>query len=66
MADLVASFRPTREFLLAIATFGILLGGILIAIGERERGIGYLIATGVGSAIAFAAEALLRGLHLLP
>lgn len=66
LADLVASFRPPNEFLLGVATLGIVLGGILIAIGESDRGIGYLIATGLGTALAFGAEALLRGLHLLP
>lgn len=66
VANLVASFRPPNELLLAVATFGIALGGILIAIGEGNRGIAYLIATGLGTALAFAAEALLRGLHLLP
>lgn len=66
LADLVASFRPPNEFLLGVATLGIVIGGILIAIGESNRGIAYLIATGLGTALAFAAEALLRGLNFLP
>ncbi|MDM7324924.1 MAG: hypothetical protein P3W93_008110 [Thermus sp.] len=64
-ADLVNAFRPSQGFLLALATLGLILGGILIAIGERDRGIGYLIATGLGTALLFAAEALLRGFGIL-
>jgi uncharacterized membrane protein len=42
------------------------LGGILIAIGERERGIEYLIATMLGAIFAYHAKPLLSLVNLAP
>jgi len=49
-----------------VATFGVALGGILIAIGERGRGIEYLIATMLGAIFAYYAKPLLSLVNLAP
>ncbi len=59
MRELVLSLKPPEGVILAITTLGIALGGFLIAIGERERGVGYLIAALLGGILAWNAQALL-------
>ncbi len=59
MRELVLSLNPPRGFILAVTTLGLVLGGLLIAIGERERGVGYLIAALLGGILAWNARALL-------
>lgn len=59
MEALVRSLEPSRGLILAITTLGISLGGLLIAIGERDRGVGYLVAALIGGILAWNARALL-------
>ncbi|GAA6732095.1 hypothetical protein YIM73518_18590 [Thermus brockianus] len=59
MKDLVMSLAPPKAVILAITTLGLALGGLLIAIGERDRGVGYLIAALLGGILAWNAGALL-------
>ncbi|MGC8904963.1 hypothetical protein [Thermus sp.] len=59
MWKLVLSLVPPKGVILAATTLGLTLGGVLIAIGERDRGIGYLIAALVGGILAWNAKALL-------
>jgi hypothetical protein len=59
MRELVLSLVPPKGVILAAITLGLTLGGVLIAIGERDRGIGYLIAALVGGILAWNAKALL-------
>lgn len=53
------SLEPPKAVILAITTLGLALGGLLIAIGERDRGVGYLIAALLGGILAWNAGALL-------
>lgn len=59
MKDLVVSLEPPKAVILAITTLGLALGGLLIAIGERDRGVGYLIAALLGGILAWNAKSLL-------
>ncbi|AEG34419.1 hypothetical protein Ththe16_2030 (plasmid) [Thermus thermophilus SG0.5JP17-16] len=59
MKDLVMSLEPPKAVILAITTLGLALGGLLIAIGERDRGVGYLIAALLGGILAWNAKSLL-------
>ncbi len=59
MRELVLSLNPPRGVILAVTTLGLALGGLLIAIGERERGVGYLIAALLGGILAWNAKSLL-------
>ncbi|MGC8877490.1 hypothetical protein [Thermus sp.] len=59
MRELVLSLVPPKGVILAATTLGLTLGGVLIAIGERDRGIGYLVAALVGGILAWNAKALL-------
>lgn len=59
MKDLVMSLEPPKALVFAITTLGLALGGLLIAIGERDRGVGYLIAALLGGILAWNARALL-------
>ncbi|RTI12488.1 hypothetical protein CSW27_10310 [Thermus scotoductus] len=59
MKDLVMSLEPPKAVILAITTLGLALGGLLIAIGERDRGVGYLIAALLGEILAWNAKSLL-------
>ncbi|TFU16048.1 hypothetical protein E0489_07535 [Thermus tengchongensis] len=59
MKDLVMSLEPPKAVILAITTLGLVLGGLLIAIGERDRGVGYLIAALLGGILAWNAKSLL-------
>ncbi|ETN89551.1 hypothetical protein TNMX_01120 [Thermus sp. NMX2.A1] len=61
-ADLVGSLVPPRGFILALVAFAVVMGGLLIAIGEKDRGILYLIAALLGGILAAFARPLLRGL----
>ncbi|GLV48717.1 hypothetical protein TJA_18200 [Thermus sp. LT1-2-5] len=61
-ADLVESLVPPRGFILALVAFAVVMGGLLIAIGEKDRGILYLIAALLGGILAAFARPLLRGL----
>ena len=60
MGNLVSSLEPPRALVFAITTLGLALGGLLIAIGERDRGVGYLIAALIGGILAWNARALLK------
>ena len=60
MKDLVLSLEPPKGVILAITTLGLALGGLLIAIGERDRGVGYLIAALLGGILAWNARAFLK------
>ncbi|BCZ90773.1 hypothetical protein [Thermus thermophilus] len=59
MKNLVVSLEPPKAVILAITTLGLALGGLLIAIGERDRGVGYLIAALLGGILAWNAKSLL-------
>lgn len=59
MKALVVSLVPPKAVILAITTLGLALGGLLIAIGERDRGVGYLIAALLGGILAWNAKSLL-------
>lgn len=61
-AQLVGSLMPPKGFLLAVVALAVVMGGVLIAIGERDRGITYLIAALLGGILAAFARPLLRGL----
>ncbi|ALJ92257.1 hypothetical protein [Thermus aquaticus] len=66
MRTAICDLYPPRQVILAVATFGVALGGILIAIGERERGIEYLTATMLGAIFAYYARPLLSLVNLAP
>jgi uncharacterized membrane protein len=66
MRTAICELYPPRQLILAVATFGVALGGILIAIGERERGIEYLITTMLGAIFAYYARQLLSLVNLAP
>lgn len=59
MNGLVLSVEPPKALVFAITTLGLALGGLLIAIGERDRGVDYLIAALLGGILAWNARALL-------
>ncbi|WP_202819534.1 hypothetical protein [Thermus thermophilus] len=59
MKALLMSLEPPKAVILAITTLGLALGGLLIAIGERDRGVGYLIAALLGGILAWNAKSLL-------
>jgi len=42
---------PPMSFVFAVVVLAAILGGILVVIGEKGRGIGYLLAALVGGAI---------------
>jgi hypothetical protein len=58
MRGAICSLYPPRMFILAVATLGLALGGVLIAIGEKDRGLFYLIATVLGGVFAYWARDL--------
>ncbi len=59
MRELVLSVEPPRAVIFAVTTLGLVLGGLLIAIGERDRGVGYLVAALLGGILAWNARAFL-------
>ncbi len=66
MRAAICELYPPPQVILAVATFGVAFGGMLIAIREQERGIGYLIATLVGAIFAYYAKPLLSLVNLTP
>jgi len=59
MRTAICDLYPPRQV-------GVALGGVLIAIGERERGIEYLITTMLGAIFAYYAKPLLSLVNLAP
>lgn len=59
MRDLLGTLEPPKALVFAVTTLGLTLGGLLIAIGERERGVGYLVVAALGGILAWNARALL-------
>jgi len=51
VAALQEDLFPPRELVFAVVLFAVVLGGVLIAIGERERGIDYLVVALLGGAL---------------
>jgi len=72
MEDLLRDLFPPPELIFAVVLFAVVLGGVLIAIGERERGIDYLVVALLGGALlavvgSFSgALGFLKGLGVLP
>jgi len=60
MRGAICSLYPPRMLILAVATLGIALGGVLTAIGEKDRGLFYLIAAVLGGIFAYYARDLVR------
>jgi len=62
----ICSLYPPGALILAVATFGVILGGALIAIGEQDRGVLYLIAAVLGGIFAYHAPRLISLVGLSP